>query len=716
MVGLIQIGTWQKISDLGSGAFGIVSLWKNNENDDCVAIKRCKFQTNINLSQKQKERWLNEVDIMKIINHPNIIKYKPLPPELESALLKQNPTNLPLMPMEYCRRGNLRHFLCKPKNISGLQEQDVRYILEDISSGLQYLHSLKITHRDIKPDNIVLQHCDNRCGNTIYKIIDLGYAKELHDSIVSFVGTLHYLAPEIFETEQYNYSVDYWSMGILTFEIICGVLPYLPHIPPFERFGKIRDKGADDICIYLNYSGQITNSSEIKKEHFISSTLKSHIEIWLRHVLQFDQNRRCKNFPGNVKVFDYLRNVLKKSIVRVFSVRKLEFYSYEVNEGTLVSTLKEWISRDIKIPKNDLILLFENGTSCMENKSVLLDILGEETDIYVISKNYLTAEIISYTFPKLIKEAMKSALKFNFSYLRQLRAQMIYYISTEKTIANYFRTSFFLYLRYLNSLVKGLNKKIMLTSKSLSKLLMKVECYSKIRENNGCDIYFNLSNKTEYNDCLNYLLRLTTSLERSISDFDGLTKNIEVIFKRQKILKQLLPGVTKILNKYNLEEQLSRAVILLEKTAVPTKNFQINPKDMISSITTLVSETIRVKDTLFKDKHFKAYLSAMKIVLNGADNILGWMEQYDSHIQELETAFDHVEIIHHNILIKAAGKDDTDKHPSDDSFDKDLFCDLPSSYLIKENHELRYKFEDVLSASILEHKMFIESMKPYSVP
>ncbi|KAJ8951035.1 hypothetical protein NQ314_007735, partial [Rhamnusium bicolor] len=188
MDGPTQIGEWKKISDLGSGAFGVVSLWKNNTNEECI----------------------------------------------EAGILKHNPTKLPLLPMEYCRKGNLRRVLSKPKNICGLQEAEIRYILEDIGNGLQYLHNLKITHRDIKPDNIVLQHCDNRKDNTIYKIIDLGYAKELNDAVVSFVGTLHYLAPEIFQTERYNNSVDYWSMGILTFEIICGVLPFLPHLSPFE--------------------------------------------------------------------------------------------------------------------------------------------------------------------------------------------------------------------------------------------------------------------------------------------------------------------------------------------------------------------------------------------------------------------------------------------------------------------------------------------------
>lgn len=201
-----------------------------------VAIKKCKFHLSSNLTAKQKERWRKEVEIMKMIKHQNIVSYLEIPMELQEGLLKKNPTKLPLLSMEYCQKGNLRHLLQKPKNISGLEEKDIRWILLDITGGLKYLHNLNITHRDIKPDNIVLQQCNIRASNTIYKIIDLGYAKELNDSVVSFVGTLHYLAPEIFETIKYDKSVDYWSLGIMTFEIICGVVPFLPHQSPAERY------------------------------------------------------------------------------------------------------------------------------------------------------------------------------------------------------------------------------------------------------------------------------------------------------------------------------------------------------------------------------------------------------------------------------------------------------------------------------------------------
>lgn len=87
----------------------------------------------------------------------------------------------------------------------------------------------------MKPENIVLQSSD-RANGIIYKLIDLGYAKELDAKSIcaSFVGTLQYLAPELLYSKTYSCSVDYWSMGLVAFEIICGTRPFLPNMSPAQ--------------------------------------------------------------------------------------------------------------------------------------------------------------------------------------------------------------------------------------------------------------------------------------------------------------------------------------------------------------------------------------------------------------------------------------------------------------------------------------------------
>lgn len=86
----------------------------------------------------------------------------------------------------------------------------------------------------------------------VYKLIDLGYAKELGQSsmALSFVGTLQYIAPELFLSQKYTKSVDYWSLGFLCFEVITGRRPFLPNFSPGQWMGHVQKKSHNVICIF----------------------------------------------------------------------------------------------------------------------------------------------------------------------------------------------------------------------------------------------------------------------------------------------------------------------------------------------------------------------------------------------------------------------------------------------------------------------------------
>lgn len=196
-----------------------------------AAIKKCKPGIESTITPKHRERWVQEVNMMiKFSNHPNIVSYKPLPEILESTLSQHNLSNLPMLSMEYCAAGDLRETLNRTANCCGLPESVVRDLLLDIKTAIQYLHENGITHRDLKPENIVLQQNLDQASKFVYKLTDLGYAKELDAKSLtcSLVGTLQYLAPDIIYSTSYSNSVDYWSFGIMAFEIICGVRPFLP--------------------------------------------------------------------------------------------------------------------------------------------------------------------------------------------------------------------------------------------------------------------------------------------------------------------------------------------------------------------------------------------------------------------------------------------------------------------------------------------------------
>lgn len=204
-------------------------------------------------NEKQKERWNREVEyMMNEINNENIVKgIKIEPKTFYTELSKTSPMGMPILIMEYCEGGDLRHLLNANKNTSGLPESEVRNILKSIGNAISYLHDLKITHRDIKPENIVIKNYD--FDKKVYKVCrrnfvclfsismfvfffqltDLGYAKGLdcHSLKASVVGTVEYVAPELLFTDKYSCTVDYWSFGIIAFEIITGKRPFIPHMP-----------------------------------------------------------------------------------------------------------------------------------------------------------------------------------------------------------------------------------------------------------------------------------------------------------------------------------------------------------------------------------------------------------------------------------------------------------------------------------------------------
>ena len=163
----VIIDKWKRELILGSGGFGVVSLWKNNETNERIALKQCRWSSdNTAITQKHKDRWKQEVDIMNRMNHPSVVKAVKIP---EALVTK---SDLPILGMEYCSGGDLRKVLNKTENCCGLPEDQVRQILKQIASAIEYLHSLRIIHRDLKPENVVLQ--PQTGGKILYKLIDLG--------------------------------------------------------------------------------------------------------------------------------------------------------------------------------------------------------------------------------------------------------------------------------------------------------------------------------------------------------------------------------------------------------------------------------------------------------------------------------------------------------------------------------------------------------------
>ncbi|XP_056148393.1 inhibitor of nuclear factor kappa-B kinase subunit alpha-like [Lampris incognitus] len=352
-------GPWEIKEKLGTGGFGQVYLYQHLETSEKIAVKLCRLE----LNSKNKVRWSREIQIMKKLNHVNVVRAREVPEEMNSIALN----DLPLLAMEYCCKGDLRKMLNKPENCCGLKESEVLSLLSDIGSGIQYLHKNKIIHRDLKPENIVLQEMD---GKLVHKIIDLGYAKDLDQGSLctSFVGTLQYLAPELYESEPYTVTVDYWSFGTMLFECTCGFRPFLHHMPPVQWTSKVKNKAPEDIMAVEDMNGEVRFSTHLPYPHNLSRPLLEPVESLLQMLLVWDPVTRGGGLDSDSNqpsCYAALQNILNMKVIHVLDMTSAQLHSLVLDPEEGLHSLQQRLETHTHthIPPLSQELLLESGIS-----------------------------------------------------------------------------------------------------------------------------------------------------------------------------------------------------------------------------------------------------------------------------------------------------------------------------------------------------------------
>ncbi|KAH0624386.1 hypothetical protein JD844_031792 [Phrynosoma platyrhinos] len=352
--GVAACEPWEMRERLGTGGFGNVSLYQHRDLGTKLAIKSCRLE----LSVKNKDRWCHEIEIMKRLNHPNIVKACEVPEEMNFLV-----NDVPLLAMEYCSKGDLRKLLNLPENCCGLKESQILSLLSDIGSGIQYLHENRIIHRDLKPENIVLQ---DEGGKIVHKIIDLGYAKDLDQGSLctSFVGTLQYLAPELFDNKSYTASVDFWSFGTVVFECITGFRPFLHNQQPFTWHDKIKKKDPKFIFAWEEMTGEIRFSAHLPNPNSLCSIIVELMESWLQLMLNWDPQQRGGGTDpetGNFRCFQLMDHLLSLKIVHVLNMTSAKILSFSLHPEESLHSLQSRIETETGISTGNQDLLLEMG-------------------------------------------------------------------------------------------------------------------------------------------------------------------------------------------------------------------------------------------------------------------------------------------------------------------------------------------------------------------
>ncbi|XP_068000866.1 ribosomal protein S6 kinase alpha-3 isoform X3 [Melanerpes formicivorus] len=195
---------------LGQGSFGKVFLVKKISGSDARQLYAMKVLKKATLKVRDRVRTKMERDILVEVNHPFIVK-------LHYAFQTEGKLYLIL---DFLRGGDLFTRLSKEVMFT---EDDVQFYLAELALALDHLHSLGIIYRDLKPENILLDEEGH------IKLTDFGLSKESIDhekKAYSFCGTVEYMAPEVVNRRGHTQSADWWSFGVLMFEMLTGTLPF----------------------------------------------------------------------------------------------------------------------------------------------------------------------------------------------------------------------------------------------------------------------------------------------------------------------------------------------------------------------------------------------------------------------------------------------------------------------------------------------------------
>eukprot|EP00750_Incisomonas_marina_P029895 INCI7240.4.p1 GENE.INCI7240.4~~INCI7240.4.p1 ORF type:complete len:445 (-),score=89.95 INCI7240.4:1836-3170(-) len=234
---------YRKVKRIGKGSFGVVDLVKGKDNK--LYVMKIVLRTGPKTSASgQVREAVNEANMLKTLNHPNIVEFKEAFNEGGHICIV----------MAYCESGDLKQRIKKAKKSNkNFKQALVMDWFVQMAQGLHYLHAQHIMHRDLKPQNIFLTK-----NNRIVKIGDFGVTQRLDGTLeeaLTTVGTPYYMSPELATNAPYTQKSDVWALGCILSEVCSTEVPF-----PAKSFPELVQKitGSEPTPIPDSYSPEVS--------------------------------------------------------------------------------------------------------------------------------------------------------------------------------------------------------------------------------------------------------------------------------------------------------------------------------------------------------------------------------------------------------------------------------------------------------------------------
>ena len=354
---------YKVIQKLGDGAYGTVYLAINLMTKAKVAMKKINKVKENEIDDMEIK---NEINILKKLDHPNIVK----------ILEFYSTPKAYYIITSFCPCGELYNQIKYNYN-----ENQLAVLFYQVFSGLYYLHSNNIVHRDLKLENILITEIekDAKTGKNLFwiKIIDFGTAKifEKNKSEKTVVGSSYYIAPEVLN-KKYNEKCDTWSAGVILYMLICGRAPF---------------DGSDDEAIIANIK---KGSFNHKHKKLLAASLD--VQDLVKKLLEVNVAKRLS--AAEALKHPWFTKFVGKSLYMNIEKEKVKMYldrlvQYEINS---------------KFQQMCIAFIVHNVPDTEETKDILkIFRLFNTNDDGKLTKQELYNGLVQYEDPSMIKEKIE---------------------------------------------------------------------------------------------------------------------------------------------------------------------------------------------------------------------------------------------------------------------------------------------------------------------